>query len=176
MKSKKTNFLLPAPLLLLLGFYIPGILAFSGCQESVFRSLKKADDLFVYEGLPHPGRENPSFEKEKKREDVRQIEGHWFYDPKVKATGSTRDRLMNLLFDERGFSVPDPNVPPKDCGPFHPDYSIYWSSEGAENYLMICYTCGEAKLISGGKATTYEVYSNWQEVLSEFEAKRPPKQ
>ena len=149
---------------------------FAGCQESVFQSLKKTDDLFVLEGLPHPGRENPSFEKERKRNDVTQIDGHWFYDAKVKASGESRDRLMNLLFDESGFSVPDPNVPPKDCGPFHPDYAISWNSDGAENYLMICYTCGEAKLIREGKATTYEVYSNWQEVLSEFQSNRPSKQ
>ena len=146
---------------------------FTGCQESVFQSLKKTDELFVYEGLPHPLREFASFEKEKKREDVRQIDGHWFYDAKVKASGETRDRLMNLLFDESGFSVPNPNVPPKDCGPFHPDYAITWNSDGADSYLMICYTCAEAKLIREGKTETYEVYSNWREVLSEFQSKRP---
>ena len=149
---------------------------FAGCQKSVFQSLKKTDDLFVYEGLPHPLREFASFEKEKKRDDVRQIDGHWFYDAKVKASGETRDRLMNLLFDESGFSVPNPNVPPKDCGPFHPDYAVAWKSEEEENYLMICYTCGEAKLIREGKTATYEVYSNWQEVLSEFQSRRPQKQ
>ena len=149
---------------------------FAGCQESVFQSLKKTDELFVYEGLPHPLREFASFEKEKKRDDVRQIDGHWFYDAKVKASGETRDRLMNLLFDESGFSVPNPNVPPKDCGPFHPDYAVAWKSEEEENYLMICYTCSEAKLIREGKTATYEVYSNWQEVLSEFQSRRPQKQ
>ena len=92
----------------------------SGCQESVFQSLKKTDDLFVYEGLPHPLRENPTFEKEMKRDDVMQINDHWFYDAKTKATGNNRDQLMNLLFDESGFSS---NVIPKDCG-FHPDYAI----------------------------------------------------
>ena len=149
---------------------------FTGCQESVFQSLKKTDELFVYEGLPHPLREFASFEKEKKRDDVRQIDGHWFYDAKVKATGDTRDRMMNLLFDESGFSVPNLNVPPKDCGPFHPDYAVAWKSEEEENYLMICYTCSEAKLIREGKTATYEVYSNWQEVLSEFQSRRPQKQ
>ena len=157
-------------------FLIPVLALFSSCQESVFQSLKKTDELFVYEGLPHPGRENPSFEKERKRDDGRQNDGHWFYEPKGKASGEIRDRLMNLLFDESGFSVPGPNAPQKDCGPFHPDYAIAWKSEGEENYLMICYTCGEAKLIREGKTVTYEVYSNWQEVLSEFHAKRPPKQ
>ena len=157
-------------------FQLTIVFLFAGCQGSVFQSLKKTDELFVYEGLPHPGRENPSFEKERKRNDVTQIDGHWFYDAKVKATGNTRDQMMNLLFDESGFSVPDPNVEPKDCGPFHPDYAIAWKSEGEENYLMICYTCGEAKLIREGKTVTYEVYSNLQEVLSEFQSKRPPKQ
>ena len=148
---------------------------FAGCQESVFQSLKKTDELFVYEGLPHPLREFASFEKEKKREDVRQIDGHWFYDAKVKATGNTRDQMMNLLFEESGFRVPGPNVPPKDCGSFHPDYAIAWKSDGEENYLMICYTCGEAKLIREGKTTTYDlgVYKDWQKVLSEFQSNRP---
>jgi hypothetical protein len=157
-------------------FSLTTVFLFAGCQESVFQSLKKTDELFVYEGLPHPLREFASFEKEKKREDVRQIDGHWFYDAKVKASGETRDRLMNLLFDESGFSVPNPNVPPKDCGPFHPDYAVAWKSEEEENYLMICYTCSEAKLIREGKTATYEVYSNWQEVLSEFQSRRPQKQ
>ena len=151
-------------------FLIPVLALFSSCQESVFQSLKKTDELFVYEGLPHPGRENPSFEKERKRDDVRQIDGHWFYEPKVSVRGENRDLLMNMLFDERAFRVPGPNAPQKDCGPFHPDYAIAWKSEGEENYLMICYTCSEAKLIRGEDTATYEVYSNWQEVLSEFQS------
>ena len=174
MKSKKTNFLLPTPLLLLLAFYIPGILAFSGCQESVFQSLKKTDDLYVYEGLPHPGRENPSFEKERKREDIWQIKGHWFYEPKVKASGEIRDRLMNLLFDESGFGS---NVIPTDCGPFHPDYAIMWESNGSESYLMMCYTCSEAKLIMKGNDKPHDLNVNkleaWKNVLANFASKRP---
>ena len=59
---------------------------FTSCQESVFRSLQKTDELFVYEGLPHPMRENSYFEKEKNRKDVMEIDGHWFYQPKVKAS------------------------------------------------------------------------------------------
>ena len=147
---------------------------FAGCQESVFQSLKKTDDLFVYEGLPHPLRENPSFKKEKNRDDVIQIEDHWFYDAKAKATGNTRDQLMNLLFDESGFSS---NVLPTDCGPFHPDYAIKWESDGVENYLMICYTCGEAKLYREDIAETYAINAYKMEslanLLAKFKANRP---
>lgn len=157
-------------------FLIPVLALFSSCQELVFQSLKKTDELFVYEGLPHPGRENPSFEKEKKRNDVTQIDGHWFYDAKVPVRGETRDRFMNLLFDESGFHVTGPNVPPKDCGPFHPDYAITWNSDGADSYLMICYTCAEAKLIrDSDQSKSYEVYEigSWQELLLKFQSKRP---
>lgn len=147
---------------------------FAGCQESVFQSLKKTNYLFVYEGLPHPLRENPSFKKEKSRNDVMQIEDHWFYDAKVKTTGNTRDQLMNLLFDESGFSS---NMLPADCGPFHPDYAIMWESDGVENYLMICYTCGEAKLIQRGKVKIYAINAYKMEslvnLLAEFKANRP---
>ena len=147
---------------------------FAGCQKSVFQSLKKTDDLFVYEGLPHPLRENPTFEKEKKRDDIKQIKNHWFYDAKVKATGNARDQLMNLLFDESGFST---NVIPTDCGPFHPDYAIMWESDEVENYLLICFTCSEAKLIRDGKNKTYglNVYKiePWKNLLANFKANRP---
>ena len=147
---------------------------FAGCQKSVFQSLKKTDDLFVYEGLPHPLRENPTFEKEKKRDDIKQIKNHWFYDAKGKAIGNTRDQLMNLLFDESGFSS---NVLPTDCGPFHPDYAIMWESDGVENYLMICYTCGEAELIREEKTKSYDlnVYKidSWKNLLDDFKSKRP---
>ena len=147
---------------------------FAGCQESVFQSLKKTDDLFVYEGLPHPLRENPTFEKEKKRDDIKQIKNHWFYDAKVKATGNARDQLMNLLFDESGFSS---NVIPTDCGPFHPDYAIMWESDEVENYLMICFTCSEAKLIRDGKSkiSDLNVYKidSWKNLLANFKANRP---
>ena len=147
---------------------------FAGCQKSVFQSLKKTEDLFVLEGLPHPLRENPSFKKEKNRYDVMQIEDHWFYNAKAKATGNTRDQLMNLFFDESVFSS---NVIPTDCGPFHPDYAIMWESDGVENYLMICYTCGEAKLYTEDIAKTYAINAYKMEslanLLAKFKANRP---
>ena len=147
---------------------------FAGCQKSVFQSLKTTEDLFVLEGLPHPLRENPSFKKEKNRNDVMQIEDHWFYDEKAKATGNTRNQLMNLLFDESGFSS---NVIPTDCGPFHPDYAIMWESDGVENYLMICYTCDEAKLYREDVAETYAINAYKMEslanLLAKFKANRP---
>ena len=147
---------------------------FAGCHKSVFQSLKKTEDLFVLEGLPHPLRESPSFKKEKNRNDVLQIEDHWFYDAKSKATGNTRNQLMNLLFDESSFSS---NVIPTDCGPFHPDYAIMWESDGVENYLMICYTCGEAKLYREDIAETYAINAYKMEslanLLAKFKANRP---
>ena len=116
-------------------FQLTIVFLFAGCQESVFQSLKKTDDLYVYEGLPHPGRENPSFEKERKREDVRQIKGHWFYEPKVKASGETRDRLMNLLFDESGFSVPVPMLRKRIAGLFTPTMRSHGNRMGRKTTL-----------------------------------------
>lgn len=150
---------------------------FAGCQESVFQSLKKTDDLFVYEGLPHPLRESPSFKKEKNRNDIMQILGHWFYDKKVKAVGSTRDQLMNLLFNESGLSLLSPDEPPKDCGRFHPDYAICWNYGAEKIFLMICYTCAEAKLLKEDRIKTYTINAykmqSFANLLSKFKANRP---
>ena len=155
-------------------FLFAGTIIFSSCKESVFRSLKKTNDLFVYEGLPHPLRENLTFKKERKRVDVKPIKDHWFYDTKTKATGNNWKKLMNLLFDESGFSS---NVIPSDCGPFHPDYAIMWESNGTESYLMMCYTCSEAKLIMEGNDKPHDLNVNklesWKNVLANFASKRP---
>lgn len=152
---------------------------FPGCQESVFRSLQKTDQLFVYEGLPHPIRENPSFEKEKHRKDVTQIDGHWFYQPKVEASGEIHDDLMKLLLDENCFHILNSNLPAKDCGPFHPDYAIMWESDGVKNYLLICYTCDEGKLIKEGKVVIYDLESSkknyLKDILDNFQFNRPKK-
>lgn len=106
-----------------------------------------------------------------------QILGHWFYDKKVKAVGSTRDQLMNLLFNESGFSLLSPDVPPKDCGPFHPDYAIGWNHGAEEIFLMICYTCGEAKLLQEGRVETYAINAykmqSFANLLAEYKANRP---
>ena len=64
------------------------VFLFAGCQESVFQSLKKkVDDLFVYEGSLIPVVKILLSRKERKRDSVTQIDGHWFYDAKVKVTG-----------------------------------------------------------------------------------------
>tara|TARA_B100000941_G_C28402822_1_gene499025 strand:+ start:157 stop:396 length:240 start_codon:yes stop_codon:yes gene_type:complete len=77
------------------------------------------------------------------------------------------------MFDESTFSVPNRYLSPRDCGPFHPDYAIMWNSDENENYLIICFTCREVKLISGSKSDIYEFDSykmeSWKELLAEFE-------
>ena len=159
-------------------FLTPVLTLFSSCQGPVHQSLKKTDELFVYEGLPHPVLEGDSFEEEKKRKDLLNVEGHWFYNAKVPVRGETRDRLMILLFDDNSFGVPGPHDAEKDCGDFHPDYAIAWKSEGEENYLMICYTCREAILTRDGQSKAYVLrgIEPWQELLAHFQDKRPQEQ
>jgi hypothetical protein len=84
---------------------------------------------------------------------------------------------MNLLFNETGFSLLGPNLPPKDCGPFHPDYAIMWDCGTEEIYLMICYTCGEAKLLTKDRVDTYAINAykmeSFANVLAEFKVNGP---
>jgi hypothetical protein len=86
-------------------FILIFVIIVTGCiGTSYLSSLKDTDDLFIYEGLPHPHplREHAAFKKEKKRKDIKEILGHWFYSSKTKVSGQSRKRLMSLL-DKRGF-------------------------------------------------------------------------
>jgi hypothetical protein len=51
-----------------------------------------------------------------------------------------------------------------------------WNSEGVDNYLMICYSCGEAMLIQRGKAKIYAMNAlkmhSLANLLAEFKANR----
>ena len=86
---------------------------FAGCQESAFQSLKKTEDIFVYEGLPHPVRENPYFDKEKQRNDVIQVLGHWFYDKKVKASMTKGEKKPQKLHADSGSKLTKVETEPK---------------------------------------------------------------
>ncbi|MEJ6621558.1 MAG: hypothetical protein QNL93_06405 [Opitutae bacterium] len=150
----------------------------TGCiGTSYLSSLKDTDDLFIYEGLPHPLREHAAFKKEKKRKDIKEILGHWFYSSKTKISGQSRKRLMSLL-DKSGFKDKTPFEPETDCGPFHPDLAVMWEADDEENYLMICFTCNEAALIIKEKTKKYSLNGtkkDWEEMFSFFQKNRDTK-
>ena len=138
-------------------FILIFVIIVTGCiGTSYLSSLKDTDGLFIYEGLPHPLREYAAFKKEKKRKDIKEISGHWFYSSKTKISGQSRKRLMSLL-DKSGFKDKTPFEPETDCGPFHPDLAVMWEADDEENYLMICFTCNEAAFII--KEKTKKIFS-----------------
>ena len=69
-------------------------------------SLSQANEIFVYEGLPHPAREADLLQAEIERSSPKKISDHWFYVPKVKAGNDVASELKKILLNEESYARP----------------------------------------------------------------------
>ncbi len=117
------------------------------------KALETADRLEVYEGLPNPFGENKLFESEKQVKACRQIAGEWFYAKPQEAKLEILRELQRLteakLFQSwRGM---------KFCGGFHADFAVALATGKKTLYVLFCYGCHEAKIISESKSFTADI-------------------
>ena len=148
-------------------------LIFTGCVSSSSSpsTIKSAQQISVYEGLPHPIREAELLAQEKLRSDIVVIAGFPFYEPSVKANQIQEKRIKGLLGSGSNFYV----GVPKDCGPFHPDFSVEWMDNGSKHQILICFSCNEVMVVSTSFKETYDFkrFPELEEILREFSSKRP---
>ncbi len=148
-------------------------LVFTGCVSSPSSSItiNSAQQVFVYEGLPHPLREAELLAQEKLRSDIVMIAGYPFYEPSVKADQIQEKRIKELLGNGRNFYVGEP----KDCGPFHPDFSVEWMDNGSKYQILTCFGCNEVMVVSSSSKETYDFkrFPELEEILRAFSSKRP---
>jgi len=143
-------------------------------SAKIRRTLRGAEKIFVYEGLPHQMFESDILEIEKKRKDTINIAGFPFYSPKVEATGEAATALKKVASNSENYAAFSGE---KRCGGFHPDYAIAWSDGSNEYLILFCYGCGEA-LIVDGKATyryDFKNFSDLKKLFAPFKLKRPCK-
>ena len=154
---------------------VVSMLAASGCGPSStsMRSLKASSEIVVYEGLPHPLREADTLAQEKQRPDIAVIGGFHFYTPGVKANAEQKKQIKNILGD--GDRYYTRGGEPTDCGPFHPDYAVEWTVDGLMYYILVCFSCDEAWIMSGNEREEFNMKgtSDVESIFSKFSAKRP---
>lgn len=146
---------------------------FTGCisSSSLLSTINSANQISVYEGLPHQFREAELLEQEKLRSDIVMIAGFPFYEPSVKANNIEEKRIKRLLGNGSNFF----KGVPKDCGPFHPDFSVEWMDKGSKHQILVCFGCKEVMVVSNKTKETYDFkrFAELEQILSKFSSKRP---
>jgi hypothetical protein len=111
-------------------------------QPQVYDTVRQAERLTVYEGLPHPMYEEQAFEEELRTKQTIQLLGFPFYREPLDLKDDDARALRGLLGDRNTYQTWRGE---KECGGFHPDYAVEWSVEGKIYRCLICFGCHEAR-------------------------------
>ena len=133
-----------------------------------------ADEVSVYEGLPHQGFERELYSTEVMRSDLVWFEGYPFYGKALILPQEEKARLTAIAQSKEG------HIPfdlPKFCGGFHPDYVVIWAKHGEKSGSLICFGCHEWKNFTPA-GRLYEnlssaSYDRLREILSKYVVQRP---
>lgn len=145
-------------------------------NKSLFADIGKADQLTLYEGLPHQGNERQLFEQEQSKETVT-LHGYPFYRAPLDVPAEEVEKLRSVLGSASSFLQWRGE---RKCGGFHPDYCAEWRAGGNVYRVLICFGCGEVKVHGPDKSLRCDVEDETREKLKELLKKhrknRPPEQ
>lgn len=137
----------------------------SVADSQFFRDrLLKADEIVIFEGLPHQTWQPDKLKEELKRPDVTKIGNFPFYTPALKATNE--DELKRLLGSPASIQ---PYRGGKLCGGYHPDYNVSWTVGSITYHAQICLGCHEVLFNMG---TMFLKYDMADDAVKRFEALR----
>lgn len=135
--------------------------------------IANADQIVLYEGLPHPLEEKGAFTQEKAKKTVA-LHGFDFYEKPIAPQEADAKKLM-ALFTTPG-TFPEFSGP-KKCGGFHPDWAVEWKVGDDTYRALLCFGCHEAKIF-GLQEDVYtdigvEAYRQLKDLLNAYRANRP---
>ena len=111
-----------------------------------YATIRKADQISLYEGLPHQTYEPEKLAEELKTKPTVQLYGFPFYRDPLELKVGDAEKLKGLIGDWSSYA---PHAGEKKCGGFHPDFAIQWWSSSGEAYAcLICFGCHEVKIYS----------------------------
>lgn len=130
-----------------------------------------AEEIVIYEGLPHPEDEKELLKAELKRKEIVKLppSDEAFYTPTVKAVNS--DGIRKLLSGPDGIRVNEE----KKCG-FHSDYCIQFKHKDATYRAFVCFGCSELLVIQGDSRTIFGFNNEkLKKLLTVYDKNRPKK-
>ena len=130
--------------------------------QTLGNAVRHADAILLYEGLPHQLYEEDLLANELRTKPTREFGGYSFYKDHLSLKAIDAARLVDLLEDSTAWKAIPPDSPTKPCGGFHPDYAVELQRGTARWYVLICFGCGEATIISPWRETTYDLDRDWK--------------
>lgn len=162
---------------LMLAVLLMAALAQAACgdsDEKFAAAIAGADRMTLHEGLPHPRFERELLESERRSKPVRELDGDPFYQAPLAPSAADAERLTQLLSDPATFKRFSGEG---NCGGFHPDYAIEWQKGSRSYRALLCFGCGEAKLLGPGLDQRYELAklarSELHALLGSYRQNRP---
>ena len=131
-------------------------LAVTGCSggRPETATIRRAERVSLYEGLPHQFYETELFKKEKLEKPTVEFGGDLFYRDPVDLKYADKAELRDLIGNPDSFQK---FVAEKKCGGFHPDYAVEWRNDADKWICLICFGCGEAKILHDKVETRFDL-------------------
>lgn len=148
-----------------------------GCSQRAPRevTVRPADQLVLYEGLPHQSYERDALEQERKTKPTVVRHGFPFYRETLDLEAHDGPKLKALLGDPNTFKTYSGE---KKCGGFHPDYALEWTHEGRVWTVLICFSCKEARIYEPRGESIVDIrrdaFDRLHALLSTYRKNRPP--
>jgi len=111
-------------------------------------SLETADEIWIYEGLPHPSDAVIGLDRARKSKDVREVSNSYFYTPKIQTTNEVQTKLKELLVTGENM---EKSSGKDQLYSFHADYAVAWMDGETEMFAQICYDCDEVWFIGANR-------------------------
>lgn len=140
--------------------------------ESLAVGINRADDIEVFEGLPHELHERELYNSELEKKKTIEIAGYLFYASPIVLSKSDKKRLTDLYCTKETF-VPYRGV--KMCGGYHPDWLVRWKKGEEEWIAHFCFGCHEATTIHGDESMYCDIWAiePFEKLLNPYHQHRP---
>ncbi|WP_435017920.1 hypothetical protein TA3x_005543 [Tundrisphaera sp. TA3] len=149
----------------------------------VYQTIRRADEIVVYEGLPHHAYEQELFEEERKVRPIVMLSDFPFYREPLAMKAEDVATLRDLIGARGTYAGISSNVE-KTCGGFHPDFAVEWSVEGKVTRCLICFGCFEARFVDPEGARSFydlktervagKMRAKLMDLLKAYRKNRPP--
>lgn len=129
---------------------------FAGCSdknspadyEDAAAFVATSDAVALCEGLPHQDTEAKLLQQELAKHETITIGGYPFYPKPLSLTDADAATLRSILDGTDAFTKAAIGET-KKCGgaDFHPDFCATWTKGKETIHVLICFGCGEAKVV-----------------------------
>ncbi|MDB5386806.1 MAG: hypothetical protein JWM11_2452 [Planctomycetaceae bacterium] len=131
------------------------------------KSLRRAGQLTVWEGLPHQWYESELLESELRTKQTIEDHGFPFYAKSQQISSEDAGKIKRILLNPWSYRRRAPNTK-KTCGGYHPDYALEWTDTDGKHQIQRCFGCGEVKLYGPVNDAHYDLQHSERGLLVAF--------